>query len=41
MELIRSQVLALAKSNVDTIINGQTGTGKEVIARALHLFSKR
>ncbi|MDP2572337.1 sigma-54 dependent transcriptional regulator [Vibrio penaeicida] len=41
MEKIRTQVLALAKSNVDTIINGETGTGKEVIARALHQFSKR
>ncbi len=41
MEQVRSQVLALAKSNVDTIINGETGTGKEVIACALHQFSKR
>ena len=41
MEKIRTQGLALAKSNVDTIINGETGTGKEVIARALHQFSKR
>ncbi|WP_261883998.1 sigma-54-dependent transcriptional regulator [Vibrio pelagius] len=41
MESIRKQVLALAHTGVDTIINGETGTGKEVIARALHQFSRR
>lgn len=41
MEMIRSQVLALARTGVDTIINGETGTGKEVIARALHRYSQR
>ncbi|MGC9459419.1 sigma-54-dependent transcriptional regulator [Vibrio genomosp. F10] len=38
---IRKQVLALSRTGVDTIINGETGTGKEVIARALHQFSRR
>ncbi|ROR15807.1 two component Fis family sigma54 specific transcriptional regulator [Vibrio crassostreae] len=41
MDTIRKQVLALAHTGVDTIINGETGTGKEVIARALHQFSRR
>ena len=41
MDSIRKQVLALAHTNVDTIINGETGTGKEVVARALHRFSQR
>ncbi|KJY81795.1 C4-dicarboxylate ABC transporter [Vibrio galatheae] len=41
MEMVRSQVLALARTGVDTIINGETGTGKEVIARALHQYSDR
>ncbi|WP_039849641.1 MULTISPECIES: sigma-54 dependent transcriptional regulator [Grimontia] len=41
MEMIRNQVLALARTGVDTIINGETGTGKEVIARALHQYSAR
>ncbi|NOH27124.1 MULTISPECIES: sigma-54 dependent transcriptional regulator [Vibrio] len=41
METIRKQVLALANTGVDTIINGETGTGKEVVARALHQFSRR
>ncbi len=41
LESIRSQILLLAKTGVDTIINGDTGTGKEVIANALHQFSDR
>lgn len=41
MDTIRKQVLALSHTGVDTIINGETGTGKEVIARALHQFSRR
>ncbi|NVD08598.1 sigma-54-dependent Fis family transcriptional regulator [Vibrio sp. JPW-9-11-11] len=41
MEMIRSQILALARTGVDTIINGETGTGKEVVARALHQYSQR
>lgn len=41
LENIRSQILQLAKTSVDTIINGDTGTGKEVIANALHQFSQR
>ncbi|RTZ17966.1 sigma-54-dependent Fis family transcriptional regulator [Vibrio aquaticus] len=41
MEMVRTQVLALARTGVDTIINGETGTGKEVIARALHQYSER
>lgn len=41
IQRIRQQVLTLANTGVDTIINGETGTGKEVIARALHNFSAR
>ena len=41
MDTVRKQVLALSHTGVDTIINGETGTGKEVIARALHQFSRR
>ena len=41
MDTIRQQVLALSHTGVDTIINGETGTGKEVVARALHQFSRR
>jgi two-component system C4-dicarboxylate transport response regulator DctD len=38
---IRQKVLALAQANVDTIIYGDTGSGKDVVARALHQFSQR
>ena len=38
---IRQKVLALAQASVDTIIYGDTGSGKDVVARALHQFSQR
>lgn len=38
---IRQHVLSLAQSNVDTIIYGETGCGKDVVARALHQYSQR
>lgn len=38
---IRQHVTALAQANVDTIIYGDTGCGKDVVARALHQFSRR
>jgi two-component system C4-dicarboxylate transport response regulator DctD len=41
IEQIRQQILLLAQTGVDTIINGDTGTGKEVVANALHQFSLR
>jgi two-component system nitrogen regulation response regulator GlnG len=31
----------LSKSNVTVLINGQSGTGKELVARALHIHSPR
>ncbi|NVK34227.1 MAG: sigma-54-dependent Fis family transcriptional regulator [Rhodobacteraceae bacterium] len=36
MEKLRSTVLALAATNADVLILGETGSGKEVVARALH-----
>jgi two-component system C4-dicarboxylate transport response regulator DctD len=38
---IRQSVLALSQVNVDTIIYGDTGSGKDVVAQALHLYSPR
>ena len=38
---LRQSVLQLAQVNVDLIIVGQTGTGKEVVAKCLHDFSPR
>ncbi|MBN1005645.1 sigma-54-dependent transcriptional regulator [Amphritea pacifica] len=38
---LRETVLQLAQIDVDLIINGATGTGKEVVARCLHDFSPR
>lgn len=41
IERARQRVAALAAVDVDILINGETGTGKEVIARALHDSSER
>jgi len=41
LQAVRQSVLQLAKVNVDLIVNGATGTGKEVVARALHDFGPR
>ncbi|MFT5226561.1 MAG: two-component system C4-dicarboxylate transport response regulator DctD [Polaribacter sp.] len=41
MQRLREMVLQLAQVDVDLIINGATGTGKEVVARCLHDFSPR
>jgi two-component system C4-dicarboxylate transport response regulator DctD len=38
---LRSQLSALAPLNVDVILTGETGTGKELSARALHAASPR
>ena len=38
---IRQSVIELSKSNVDTIIYGDTGSGKDIVARALHQYSAR
>lgn len=38
---LRNTVLQLAQIDVDLVINGETGTGKEVVAKCLHDFSPR
>ncbi|MGH1461820.1 MAG: sigma-54-dependent transcriptional regulator [Neptuniibacter sp.] len=41
MAALRQQILELCQTPVDIVINGATGTGKELIARCLHDFSNR
>ncbi|MEN0106756.1 MAG: two-component system response regulator DctD [Pseudomonas sp.] len=41
MQRLREQIGALAAINADVLILGETGTGKEVVARALHDLSNR
>ncbi|MEH6824259.1 MAG: sigma-54 dependent transcriptional regulator [Motiliproteus sp.] len=41
MVRLRETVLQLAQVDVDLIINGETGTGKEVVAKCLHDFGPR
>jgi two-component system, NtrC family, C4-dicarboxylate transport response regulator DctD len=41
VDIVRRTVLDLAETNADVLIVGETGTGKEVIARCLHDFSGR
>lgn len=41
MQQVRRQVLLLAGTAADVMIKGETGTGKELVARCLHDHSKR
>jgi two-component system C4-dicarboxylate transport response regulator DctD len=41
MERVRRTVLTLAPTSADVIIYGETGTGKELVARCLHEHSER
>jgi two-component system C4-dicarboxylate transport response regulator DctD len=41
IQRVRRLVMEVADSPVDVLIQGETGTGKEVVARALHDFSGR
>ena len=41
MRELRRQILLLADTPVDVVINGATGTGKELVARCLHEWSPR
>jgi two-component system C4-dicarboxylate transport response regulator DctD len=41
MMALREKIAALATIDCDVIVVGETGTGKEVVARALHDFSGR
>ncbi|MEB0134485.1 sigma-54 dependent transcriptional regulator [Actimicrobium sp. CCC2.4] len=41
IERVRTLVASLGPTSVDVLINGQTGSGKEVVARQLHAASKR
>lgn len=41
MERVRSLILTLAGTSADVVIYGETGTGKEVVARCLHAHGER
>ena len=41
MRRVVEQVLSLRSSNITVLITGETGTGKELVARAVHAFSTR
>ncbi len=41
IQRLREQIVMLADTDVDVLILGETGTGKEVVARALHDFGSR
>ncbi|SFU75818.1 two-component system, NtrC family, C4-dicarboxylate transport response regulator DctD [Methylobacterium sp. 174MFSha1.1] len=41
METLRREVLDLAATPVNVVINGETGSGKELVAQCLHAFSAR
>ncbi len=41
MQRLRESVMQLSQVDIDLIINGETGTGKEVVAQCLHQFGPR
>lgn len=41
MKLLRQTIATLAAADVDTLITGETGTGKELVANALHQCGPR
>ncbi|MCS6804521.1 MAG: sigma 54-interacting transcriptional regulator [Acidobacteriota bacterium] len=41
MQLVYRQIRDLAKVDTTVLIQGETGTGKELVARAIHYFSSR
>lgn len=41
MKAMKKQIQRVAKSNSSVLIEGETGTGKELVARALHYMSNR
>lgn len=41
LKAVRRQAIQVAKSDASILILGETGTGKEVFARAIHFHSKR
>ncbi|MCE5973770.1 sigma-54 dependent transcriptional regulator [Sinirhodobacter sp. WL0062] len=41
IEALRARIAALAPLDLDIIVTGETGTGKELVARALHAASPR
>ena len=41
MKIVRNSVKDLADTNVDVLIWGETGTGKELVARNIHTLSER
>ena len=41
MQSLRQQIARIAETGLDVLIRGETGSGKELVARALHAHSER
>ena len=41
LKMVKDKIMRVAKSDANVLILGENGTGKELVAKAIHQFSNR